>query len=89
MDIPMVICFPFPYNERSLSYRYAQGKGFCEIIGVSPMPDRNSNYIGESHDKSGKYHSCGKTFSNLKDAQVNFMMRWFNFYDQYCDYMNI
>ena len=40
-------------------------------------------------DNSGKYHSSGKTFSCLKDAQVHFMMRWFNFYDQYCDYMNI
>lgn len=47
------------------------------------------NNIYVSKDKSGKYHSCGKTFSNLKDAQVNFMMRWFVFYDQYCDYMKI
>lgn len=47
------------------------------------------NDIYVRKDSSGRFHSCGKSFRSLKDAQVNFMMRWFNFYDQYCDYMNI
>ncbi len=36
-------------------------------------------------DSSGMYHSCGKSFDNLKDAQVHYLMRQTTYYENYCE----
>lgn len=34
----------------------------------------------------GMYESAGKPFENLKDAQIDYLIRRYDFYEQYCDY---
>ena len=62
----------------------------CTICNNRFVFGPSSNHIYICVDSSGIYHSTGgKTFDNLKDAQVNYLMRWYDFYEQYCDYKGI
>ena len=53
------------------------------------IPVRTNQQIWIRIDSAGRYHCCGKTFSNLRDAQLTSLMREFVFFEQYCDYMGI
>lgn len=69
----------YTYNFRGHHERVIGGEKY-----VFPY---NDIYVRK--DSSGKYHYRGKTFSNLRDAQVAYMMGWFIFFEQYCDYMRV
>ncbi len=46
-----------------------------------------SDHICISVDSSGMYQSSGKSFDNLKDAQVHYLMRLTPHYNSYCKYI--
>ena len=73
-------------KEYVYKFRY---KHDCYIGGDRYVYGPNSHNVYIYMDSDGMYNSCGKSFDNLKDAQVHYLVRWYSFYEQYCHYKNI
>lgn len=72
-------------REYEYAFRYVHD---CHIGKDRYYYSPNSSHIYICVDSSGMYQSCGKSFNNLKDAQVDYLMRLTVYYDRYCKYMN-
>ena len=71
-------------KEYVYSFRYIHD---CYIGKDRYYYGPNSHHIYIYVDSSGMYQSCGKSFDNLKDAQVHYLMRLTQHYDSYCKYI--
>ena len=60
----------------------------CPIGNDRYVYGPHSNHIYIYIDSDGMYESSGRSFDNLKAAQVHYLMRYMSYYEQYCDYLS-
>ena len=66
--------YTFKYKHDCIVGNHAYSYGPSENIYI---------YI----DSFGMYESCGRSFETLRDAQIHSLLRYYYFYEQYCDYL--
>lgn len=72
-------------KEYAHAFRYVHD---CYIGNDRYYYGPNSDHIYIYVNSSGMYQSGGKSFNNLKDAQVYYLISLTAYHDSYCKYMN-
>lgn len=76
----------FGMREYEYAFKYRHD---CYIGNDRYVFGPNSNHVYIYVDSSGMYNSCDRTFDNLKDAQVHYLIRFTAWYEQFCAYKNL